>query len=113
MVGVYKAFSIINSSVVDVAKSINTITPAEDIRINSDTVRLEEEDFVVTERGKRLASQLTVAYDLSSYRKNFCMIESDIEETTLLEQLLQPITDLDLTEFNVEGLSCDYSRKNF
>lgn len=113
MVGVYKAFSAINKSVVEVAKCTNTITPAEDIRINSDMVRLEEEDFVVTERGKRLASQLTVAYDLASYRKNFYMLESNIEETTLLEQLIQPITDLYLTEFNVEGLSCDYSRKNF
>ena len=102
MVSIYKAYSIINKSVADIAKNTNLLEPAEDIRINQDVVRLEEEDFLVTERGKRLASQLTAAYDLASYRKNFYIVESGTEELTILEQLMRPVFDLDLTEFNME-----------
>lgn len=113
MVGLYKAYNIINQKVADVANSTNTVEPAEDIRINSDIVRLEEEDFQVTERGKRLASKLTAAYDLTSYRKSFYMIENGMEELTLLEQLLLPIEELDLTEFNLEGISYVNNRNDF
>lgn len=103
MVDIYSAYKILNSSVADLADQINKLEPAEDVRANSDYVRLEEEDFLVTERGKRLASKLTAAYDLSAYRKNFYVIESSVEANSLLEQLMMPIEDLDLTEFSMEG----------
>ena len=103
MVSVYKMYGAINKTMADIAKNINVMEPAEDIRIGQDMIRLDEEDFFVTERGKRLASQLTAAYDLTSYRKNFYMIESDMKDLTILEQLMLPIESIDLTEFNMEG----------
>lgn len=113
MVSIYNAYGIINKTVANVAKNTNVMEPAEDVRINQDIIRLEEEDFFVTERGKRLASQLTTAYDLASYRKNFYMVESEMEDLTILEQLMLPIENLDLTEFNLEGESYAVNRNDF
>lgn len=113
MVSVYSAYSIVNKAVREVAESINMLEQAEDIRISPDVVRLEEEDFLVAERGRRLASKLTAAYDLSSYRKSFYIMENGMEELTILEQLMQPITELDLTEFNVEEISYATNRHDF
>lgn len=113
MVSIYSAYGIINKKVAEVAKNTNVMEPAEDIRVDQDIIRLEEEDFFVTERGKRLASQLTTAYDLASYRKNFYMVESEMEDLTILEQLMLPIDNLDLTEFNLEGISYAANRNDF
>ena len=102
MVNIYSAFSIVNKSVLELSERINKLTPAEDVRVKNDYVRLGEEDTFVTERGKRLASNVAAAYDLTSYRKNFYLIEMGEKTTSMFENMFAPLEELDLTEFNKE-----------
>jgi hypothetical protein len=103
MVSVYEAYKAINQSLADLANSINELETTECSKADNEYVRLEEEEYYITERGRRLASNLTAAYDLPSYRKNFYMMDNQETATILIEELVKPIDNLDLTEFSMES----------
>lgn len=103
MVSIFQAYKAINMSMAELADNLNVIETAENKKADNEYIRLEEEEYYVTERGRRLASNLTAAYDLPAYRKNFYMMYNSESSYLLIEELVKPIENLDLTEFSMES----------
>ena len=114
MVDLYTSYSIVNKSLASLAGNINKLERAEDIRIQDSIVRLEEEDTYITERSNRLASNLTAAYNLASFRKNFYMLEAENEDEFIYKRFIDAVDfDVDMSEFNMEVDNSDYKSNNF
>ena len=114
MVDLYTSYSVVNKSLANLAGKINKLDKSDDIRIQDSFVRLEEEDTYITERSNRLASNLTAAYNLASFRKNFYMLESDGEDDVVFKRFIDAVDfDIDMSEFNMEVDDSGYKSNNF
>ena len=113
MVDMYTSFSVINKSLSDLSLRINNLVPAEEVKIKESFERFGEDDTYITERSNKLNVGVAIAYNLSSYRKNFYLM--DVEPTTsgLFGLFKDKLVECDMTEFNLEGDDSGFIRNNF
>ena len=102
MVTDYNAYKILNQSLLNVANSINPLSPLEFEDIKREQVRLEEEDVYITERGHRLNSGVATAYNLENYKREFTSILVDVVKDNWIDVLIYKPKVIDLSEFNEE-----------
>lgn len=103
MVSNNTARRILNQSLLNVINSLNVLEPVNEVEKHVDMLRVTEADFYITERGKRLSTGVTAAYNLSSFRRSFYNIELQNTTNTLFDLLIaKPDHPIDLTEFNME-----------
>lgn len=103
MVSTNTARKILNKSLLNVINSLNVLEPVEKVEKHVDMLRVTEADFYITERGKRLSTGVTDAYNLSDFRRSFYSVELQSTTNTLFDLLIaRPDHVIDLTEFNME-----------
>jgi hypothetical protein len=115
MVDYFTALSIVNKSLADLGNNINQLSVAEDVKINNDVVRLGEDETYITEKGDKLNQGVAIAYTLAAYRKNFYLMDMDVESggVNLYALPIDSIVDCDMTEFNLEEDTSGFKRNNF
>lgn len=102
MVNDYNAYKILNKSLLDVANSVNPLSPLEFQDIEREQIRLTEEDVYITERGHRLSTGVVSAYNLDNYRREFTSILVDVNKDNWIDFLIFKPKVIDLSEFNQE-----------